>query len=126
MVLNSINNVREIGESTLPNALPWKAIAPVPYYQKGMVREHLDKLKELSDKRVSNHKFFKKVDENIEEYLTKIKSRKYTTLFKIKEDFQKRKEEETTKNKDSVAKKKTKEVKKNEYEEECLNKVNLI
>lgn len=90
IVLPSLNNVRDIGESTLENALPWKAIAGVSYRRKGNVNFFLPELSKISQNRTAKNKFFQEVNTDIQEYLTKIKPLKYTSILKMQDDYNKR------------------------------------
>jgi len=91
LVLPSLNNAREIGESTLDNALPWRSIDPVSYRVSGNLKKVLPKLKQLSENRIANSEFFQKVKEDVQEYLTTIKPLKYTSILKMQEDNLRRK-----------------------------------
>jgi len=90
-VLPSLNNAREIGESTLDNALPWRSIDPVSYRVSGNLKKVLPQLKKLSAERIANSDFFQKIDEDVQEYLAKIKPLKYTSILKMQEDDTRRK-----------------------------------
>ena len=90
-VLPSLNNAREIGESTLDNALPWRSIDPVSYRVSGNLKKVVPQLKKLSAERIANSDFFQKIDEDVQEYLTKIKPLKYTSILKMQEDDTRRK-----------------------------------
>ena len=91
LVLPSLFNVREIGESTLDNALPWRSIDQVSYRVSGNLKKVFPKLKQLSEDRISNSEFFQKVEEDVQEYLTTIKPLKYTSILKMQEDDLRRK-----------------------------------
>ena len=91
IVLPSLNNVRDIGESTLDNALPWRSIDQVSYRVSGNLKKVLPKLKQLSENRIANSEFFQKVKEDVQEYLTTIKPLKYTSILKMQEDNLRRK-----------------------------------
>tara|TARA_B100000579_G_C22359223_1_gene633052 strand:- start:29 stop:643 length:615 start_codon:yes stop_codon:yes gene_type:complete len=93
IVLPSLNNVREIGESTLDNALPWRSIDQVSFQPKGNLNIFLRTLKELSAKRMKNSEYFQNVDRDMKEYLTTIKPLKYSSILKIQEDDSRRKAE---------------------------------
>lgn len=92
IVLPSLNNHWEIGESELQNALPWKKISPIPYQPVLPLGQYMPQLRTQSEKRVTNSKFFQQVNEDIQEYLTKIKPRKTTSLKKLQEDRKKEQE----------------------------------
>ena len=91
IILPSLNNVREIGESTLDNALPWRSIDQVSYRPKGNFKKVIPVLKKLSSKRVTDSEYFQQIDEDVQEYLTSIKPLKYTSILKMQEDDSRRK-----------------------------------
>ena len=86
IILPSLNNVREIGESTLDNALPWRSIDQVSYRPKGSFKSVLPALKQLSKKRMKDSKYFQNVDKDVHEFMTSIKPMKYTSILKMQED----------------------------------------
>ncbi len=90
LVLPSLNNAREIGESTLDNALPWRSIDPVSYRVSGNLEKIIPELRQLSKIRVGNSDFFQKVNEDVQEYLTNIKPLEYTSILKMQQDDQRR------------------------------------
>jgi carboxyl-terminal processing protease len=91
IVLPSLNNAREIGESTLDNALPWRSIDQVSYRPKGNFKKVLPALKRLSAKRMKDSEYFQNVDKDVQEFLTSIKPLKYTSILKMQEDDSRRK-----------------------------------
>jgi carboxyl-terminal processing protease len=91
IVLPSLNNAREIGESTLDNALPWRSIDRVSYRSKGNFKTVLPVLKKLSLKRISDSEYFQQIDKDVQEFLTRIKPLKYTSILKMQEDDSRRK-----------------------------------
>ena len=91
LVLPSLYNARDIGESTLDNALPWRSIDQVSYRVSGNLKKVLPELKQLSENRIANSEFFQKVKEDVQEYLTTIKPLKYTSILKMQEDNLRRK-----------------------------------
>ncbi|MBS1255945.1 MAG: Tail-specific protease [Deltaproteobacteria bacterium] len=91
LILPSLNNVREIGESTLDHALPWRAIDPVTYRVKGNLKKVISPLKQLSEERIANSDYFQKIDEDTQEYLTNVKPLGYTSILKMQEDDIRRK-----------------------------------
>ena len=91
IVLPSLNNAREIGESTLDNALPWRSIDQVSYRPKGNFKTVLPALKKFSAKRMNDSEYFQNVEEDVQEYLTSIKPLKYTSILKMQEDDSRRK-----------------------------------
>ena len=90
LVLPSLNNAREIGESTLDNALPWRSIDPVSYRVSGNLKKIIPELRQLSKNRIANSDFFQKVHEDVQEYLTNIKPLEYTSILKMQQDDQRR------------------------------------
>ena len=93
IILPSLNNVREIGESTLDNALPWRSIDQVSYRPKGSFKSVLPALKQLSKKRMKDSKYFQNVDKDVHEFMTSIKPMKYTSILKMQEDDSRQKAE---------------------------------
>ena len=91
LVLPSLYNARDIGESTLDNALPWRSIDRVSYRVNGNLKKVLPKLKQLSENRIANSEFFQKVKDDVQEYLKTIKPLKYTSILKMQEDDLRRK-----------------------------------
>lgn len=89
IVLPSLNNVLEVGEAHLENALPWKKISALDYEQSQIIPNALPKLKTLSEKRVKESEKFTEVQNSIEEYLTHVKPRKFTTILEIQKEFKK-------------------------------------
>ena len=93
MILPSINNARDLGESTLENALPWKAISPISYTPVGSIRRYTSELQQYSNERLSKDTEFREIEENVQEFLTNVKPLEYTSILKMQEDAAKRKEE---------------------------------
>ena len=93
IILPSLNNVREIGESTLDNALPWRSIDQVSYRPKGSFKSVLPALKQLSKKRMKDSKYFQNVDKDVHEFMTSIKPMKYTSILKMQDDDSRQKAE---------------------------------
>ncbi len=91
VVLPSLNNVREIGESTLDNALPWRAIDAVTYSVNGDLNKDIPALKNFSKLRLKNSEYFNKISQDINEYLTNIKPLGYSSILKMQNDDMKRK-----------------------------------
>ncbi|MGK5093246.1 carboxy terminal-processing peptidase [Deltaproteobacteria bacterium TL4] len=94
IVLKSIMNEREVGESTLPNALPWKAISPANYRPLGDLKTYLPELQANSAKRLEKSEYFQKVEKNIHKYLTEIKSRTHTSILQVQEDYKQQEAED--------------------------------
>ena len=80
MILPSINDARDLGESTLENALPWKAISPISYTPVGNIRRYINELQQYSHDRLSKDTEFKKIEENVQEFLTNVKPLEYTSI----------------------------------------------
>ena len=93
MILPSINNARDLGESTLENALPWKAISPISYTSVGNIRRYINELQQYSHDRLFKDTDFKEIEKNVQEFLTNVKPLEYTSILKMQEDAAKRKEE---------------------------------
>ena len=91
VVLPSLNNVREIGESTLDNALPWRAIDGVTYSVKGNLNKDIPTLKKFSTQRLENSEYFKNIGQDVQEYLTNVKPLGYTSILKMQQDDLRRK-----------------------------------
>lgn len=100
IVLPSLNNVLELGEAHLENALPWKKIESLAYQQSQTVPKALPKLKDKSRNRVEQDASFVEIEEDIEEYLTEVKPRQFTTILEIQKEFEENeKEQESEKTK---------------------------
>jgi len=87
--LPSLNNVWEIGESYLENALPWHTLEPLSYEKNNQIQTILPQLKKLSSARVAASKEFNKIQKDISEYLTTVKPKKFRTILEIQEGFKK-------------------------------------
>lgn len=79
IILPSINNHAELGEASLPGALPWDTIASAKFEPVNYVAPHLDELRKRSATRVTNNKDYDYVRREIEHYL-KIKEDKSVSL----------------------------------------------
>lgn len=79
VVLPSVNNVADLGESQLENALPFDTIKPANYDKLNRVTPVLTDVRALSEKRVAADKDFTFVREEMERYL-KIKSDKSISM----------------------------------------------
>ena len=94
ILLPSLNNVREIGESTLENALPWRAISAVSYRPLNDVNEGLvSELNRRSTERLSETEGFQQIASDIQEFETKVKPMQFTSILQMQEDFERRREE---------------------------------
>ena len=71
IVLPSVNNTLEVGESSLDNPLPWDTILPAPDFEKlkmNRVEPYLAELKRRSDTRVAVDRDFAFLRDEIERY----------------------------------------------------------
>ena len=93
IIFPSVNNVRDIGESVLENALPWRSIDSVSYSKVQNLEKILGTLNKRSNKRVDDSEFFINTKRDIDEYLNNIKPLQYTSILKMQEDHQRRLEE---------------------------------
>ena len=93
IIFPSVNNVRDIGESVLENALPWRSIDSVSYSKVQNLEKILGTLNKRSNKRVEDSEFFINTKRDIDEYLNNIKPLQYTSILKMQEDHQRRLEE---------------------------------
>ena len=90
IVLPSVNNVRDIGESILDNALPWRSIDAVSFKKSGDLELFLELLEKRSIDRVQKNSFFSKTRKEVEEFLANIKPMRYRSILQIQEDYQRR------------------------------------
>ena len=90
IVLPSVNNVRDIGESILDNALPWRSIDAVSFKKSGELELFLELLEQRSNTRVQKNSFFSKTRKEVEEFLANIKPMQYRSIIQIQEDYQRR------------------------------------
>ena len=58
----------DIGESSLPNALPWDTIPKVDFYPLNLVEPYLPELRKLSDARVATNQDFVYISQEIDEF----------------------------------------------------------
>ncbi|MDB6031347.1 MAG: prc [Verrucomicrobiales bacterium] len=68
IILPSVNNFLEVGESSLENPLPWDTIAAAPFDKLNMVEQYVDELKKRSDKRITSDKDFTYIKDDIERF----------------------------------------------------------
>ncbi len=80
IVLPSLNNHLDIGESSLENAMPWDALAKITLKPWGDPQPYLLALTERSDRRQQASDYFRKVREDVQTYLKTQKDRKEITL----------------------------------------------
>jgi carboxyl-terminal processing protease len=75
IVLPSVNNYAEIGESAMSNALPWNTISPVRYDHYTKVPALLPELRRRSDERVGADRDFSYIREDIERFRKQLADR---------------------------------------------------
>lgn len=75
IVLPSVNNYAEIGESAMSNALPWNTISPVRYDHYTRVPALLPELRRRSDERVGADRDFSYIREDIERFRKQLADR---------------------------------------------------
>jgi carboxyl-terminal processing protease len=75
VVLPSINNFADIGESALSNALPWNTIPPIRFEKTDRVTRALPELQKRSSERVSKDKDYAYIGEDIERYRKQLADR---------------------------------------------------
>lgn len=98
IVLPSVNNYAEIGESSLPNALSWDTIPPTKYEPVNMItKPMIEELKKHSSDRIATDKDFAYIKDEIERF-KKAQAEKMVSLnekqrLKEKEEAKKRLEE---------------------------------
>ena len=90
IVLPSVNNVRDIGESILDNALPWRSIDAVSFKKSGDLELFLELLEQRSNDRVQKNSFFSKTRKEVKEFLANIKPMQYRSILQIQEDYERR------------------------------------
>ncbi len=76
---DTLSYLDDIGESSLPNALPWDTIPPVDYNQLNMVQPYLPELRKLSEARVATNQDFIYTRQDIAE-LQKLQADKTASL----------------------------------------------
>ena len=75
IVLPSVNNYAEIGESSISNALPWNTISPVRFDHYSKVPAVLPELRKRSEERVAADKDFGYIREDIERFRKQLADR---------------------------------------------------
>ena len=100
IVLPSVNNHADIGESAMPNALPYDTIPSAEYEKLAVLTPHMTELNRRSMERVTREKDFEYVREDIERY-KKLKDEKFVSLNEVA----RRKEKEENKNRAELRKK---------------------
>jgi carboxyl-terminal processing protease len=68
IILPSVNNFAEVGESSLENPLPWDTIAPTNYVKLNLVESYVEELRKRSEKRTSTEKDFLFIKGEIERF----------------------------------------------------------
>ncbi len=90
IILPSIYDYFEIGESRLPNALPPDEIAPAAYTPLNRILPHITRLQQLSQDRISNQPEFQFIKEDIEVLKAKLEDKSVSlskkTRIKERED----------------------------------------
>jgi len=76
---DTLSYLDDIGESSLPNALPWDTIPRADYASLDMVQPYLSELRKLSDARVATNQDFSYIREDIAE-LKKMQADKTASL----------------------------------------------
>jgi len=80
IVLPSMMNYLDIGESSLDNAMPWDAVKPASFKPWSDLDSVLPTLRERSRERVSKDPYFIEVRKEVQDYLHDRKNRKTVTL----------------------------------------------
>lgn len=98
IILPSVNNFAEVGESALPNAMPWDTIPPTKYETVNIITKAIvEELSKRSAERIAADKDFAYIMEEIERYkksqADKTVSLNETQRLKEKEEAKKRLEE---------------------------------
>ena len=75
VVLPSINNYADIGESSLSNALPWNTIPPVRFEKTDRVAKALPELQRRSGERVAKDRDYAYIGEDIERFKKQLADR---------------------------------------------------
>ena len=80
IVLPSLNNYLDIGESSLENPLPWDSIAKTSLRPWGDIQKYVLPLTGKSEQRQTASDYFRKVRESVQTYLKTQKNRKEITI----------------------------------------------
>ena len=86
IVLPSLNNHLDIGESALKNALPWDTVQRASFKPWGELDAIIPVLRERSRLRVSADDYFRRVKREVREYARSKKHRKAVTLRQLVEE----------------------------------------
>ena len=92
IVLPSMNNHMEVGEASLPNALPWDTIPSAKYEPVNVIPPVLPELRKRSEARVGNDKDFAYIRDEVERF-KKAKDEKSVSM-NLEERLQEKKENE--------------------------------
>lgn len=92
IILPSINNHADLGESALPNALPWDTVPPAKYEPVNVIPPILGDLRKRSEARVASDKDFNYVREEIA--LFKKKKEEKTVSMNYEQRLREKKENE--------------------------------
>lgn len=105
LVLPSLNNHLDIGESSLDNALPWDTVQKATFTRWGNLDGVIPILQAQSKTRIAKLKYFKRVNKDIREYLKSKKNRNVVTVSKLRKEIQAHQDDETTNKKSKNDKK---------------------
>jgi carboxyl-terminal processing protease len=104
IVLPSLNNYLEIGESSLENPMPWDALAKTPLRPWSDTQPFISQLAQKSEQRQQASEFYRKVGEDVQTYLKTQKDRKEITIKQLMA------ERSTVKDKGAAAKNAAKDI----------------
>jgi len=76
---DELNVMNDIGESSMPNAMPWDTIPKADYVPVNMVQPYVAELRKLSDARVATNQDFAYIHQDIDE-LKKLQANKTASL----------------------------------------------
>jgi carboxyl-terminal processing protease len=65
---DTLNAMTDVGESSLPNAMPWDTIPKADYNPVNMVQPYVSELRRLSDARVATNQDFSYIRQDIDEF----------------------------------------------------------
>ncbi len=78
IILPSLNNHAEVGESSLPNALPWDTVPPAKYEQVNVIPPVLPELRKRSENRVASDKDFAYLRDEIVIFKKRMEEKTYS------------------------------------------------
>ncbi|HMJ89724.1 MAG TPA: carboxy terminal-processing peptidase, partial [Candidatus Acidoferrum sp.] len=84
IILPSMNNHADLGESSLPNALPWDTVPPAKYEQVNVIPPVLAELRKRSDGRIASDKDYAYVREEIAHYKKKKEEKTYSMNYEVR------------------------------------------